>query len=527
MPFSARTAGYGLVRPGQLALSGRTLARASCTAAAAVGALALAGWTAGVPRLYAWTGGAGATKPYTALATIALAVALAGPAGRVVARRAIAAAALAVVLVMLVENLTGFSTGLDGTLFGGSVSSHRLGGRMAQNTAIALALVAVAALAATAPGRAAAVAEWSAVGAVGIGLVGGGGYLFGPAVPAAVVGYATMSLGTAVAIVLLGAAVVAVEHRGRVHRLLGSAGAAGRTTRALLAPISIIPLVVGAAASGSDLTVSQARTAAWLFAVAIAGLLVIAVLAFGLIEHAREQERARHDAELDQARAQERRRHTLEMMVAVAEEERNQIATDLHDDTIQVMTAALLTIDSARRGVATGDPVRVDRALGHARATLGEAIERTRRLMFGLRPPALTEQGLRAAVMELATETGAATGADVDVDVVDARFSEHVEGLAYRTVRELVVNARKHARARRIAIEIAAREQTLYCVVHDDGVGFDPTSVRERPDRHLHLGLDAVEERVVLAGGTLEIDSAPMRGARVRFAIPLVAGAAA
>ena len=89
------------------------------------------------------------------------------------------------------------------------------------------------------------------------------------------------------------------------------------------------------------------------------------------------------------------------------------------------------------------------------------------------------------------------------------------------------MNARKHARAQRIAIEIAAREQTLYGLVHDDGVGFDPDSVRERPDRHLHLGLDAVEERVVLAGGTLEIDSAPMRGARVRFAIPLEAGAPA
>ena len=81
----------------------------------------------------------------------------------------------------------------------------------------------------------------------------------------------------------------------------------------------------------------------------------------------------------------------------------------------------------------------------------------------------------------------------------------------------------KHARAQRIAIEIAAREQTLYGVVHDDGVGFDPASVRERPDRHLHLGLDAIEQRVVLAGGTLEIDSAPMRGARVYFAIPVAA----
>ncbi len=312
-----------------------------------------------------------------------------------------------------------------------------------------------------------------------------------------------------------------------MHRLLASPSPAGRATRALLAPISVIPLVVAAGVSRSALTAGQARTAAWLFAAAIAGILILAVLTFGLIELGRERERARHDAELEQARAQVRRRRTLEMMVAVAEEERNQIATDLHDDTIQVMTAALLTIDRARASVAAGEQARAERALGHARTTLGAALERTRRLMFELRPPALTERGLRAALLELATETGAATGADVDVNVVDARFPEHVEGLVYRTVRELVSNARKHARARRIAIEVSAHEETLYGVVHDDGVGFDPDAVRDRPDRHLHLGLDAVEQRVVLAGGSLEIDSAPLRGVRVRFAIPLTVETAA
>jgi signal transduction histidine kinase len=403
------------------------------------------------------------------------------------------------------------------------------GGPASMRPATAVAIVAAAAVLAAAVHRrrAVPVSEWWAVAVIGIGLVLGGAYLVGPGVSESATGGLTMSFPTAVAVIMLGAAVIAADDRSRVHRLLVSDGSASRATRTLLAPISVIPIIVGAAVARLGLRTDHDRVAAWLFAVAIAGLLVLAVLALGLIEEHREHERARLDSLQADARAQERRRRTLEMMVAVAEEERNQIATDLHDDTIQVMTAALLTIDRARSSVASGDQARAERSLGRARATLEEALDRTRRLMFELRPPALTEQGLRAAVAQLAAETGAATGADVNVDVVDARFPDHIEGLAYRTVRELLVNARKHARAGRIAIEIAAREQTLYGIVHDDGIGFDPHSVRERPDRHLHLGLDAVEQRVVLAGGTLEIDSAPMRGARVRFAIPLEAGASA
>jgi signal transduction histidine kinase len=421
------------------------------------------------------------------------------------------------------------AAGLAGALLDVRRLQAWTGGPAAMGPLTAVAVLAAAVSLATAVwrGRPACPSEWLAVGAIGLGLVCGGGYLFGADVPGSALGGATMSFATAVALILLGAAVIAADDRGRVHRLLTSTGPSGRATRALLAPISVIPLIVGAAVAQVGLNADHDRVAAWLFAVAIAGLLVLAVVALGLLEQQREQERLRHEAYAEEARAHDRRRRTLEMIVAVAEEERNQIATDLHDDTVQVMAAALLTMDSARASFAAGDRARTERAIERARETLAGALERTRSLMFELRPAALTERGLRAALIDLALETGAATGADVAVDVVETRFPEHVEGLAYRTVRELVANARKHAHARRIAIEIAAREQTLYCLVRDDGVGFDPQSVRERPDRHLHLGLDAVEERVTLAGGTLEIESAPMAGARVRFAIPLASGAGA
>ena len=214
------------------------------------------------------------------------------------------------------------------------------------------------------------VSEWWALGAIGLGLVCGGGYLFGADVARSALHGATVSLATAVALVLLGAAVIAADDQGHVHRLLVATGPAGRATRALLAPISIIPIIVGGAVSRLGLTADHDRVAAWLFAVVIAGLLVLAVLGLGLIEQHREQERERREAHVEEVRAQERRRRTLEMMVAVAEEERNQIATDLHDDTIQVMTAALLTIDQARSSVAGGCRPRAGRYAGPGRRSV-------------------------------------------------------------------------------------------------------------------------------------------------------------
>ena len=150
-----------------------------------------------------------------------------------------------------------------------------------------------------------------------------------------------------------------------------------------------------------------------------------------------------------------------------------------------------------------------------------EATERTRRLMFELRPQLLEAQGLRVAVGALLDEAADEAGLEVSLDAPATRFPPPVEDMVYRVVREALQNVRKHAGAHRVSVRLAERDGSVLGTVADDGRGFDPESVRERPRAYLHVGLDAVTERLWLAGGEFSIDAAPGRGTAVSFAVPI------
>src|SRR5262249_37831850 len=95
------------------------------------------------------------------------------------------------------------------------------------------------------------------------------------------------------------------------------------------------------------------------------------------------------------------------------------------------------------------------------------------------------------------------------------------EALAYRTIRELIVNARKHSQAHTLTVSGSVDDGHLVMVVADDGVGFDPAHVRDGDPLGLHIGLDTSAERVRVAGGKLVIESAPGDGTRARLSLPV------
>jgi signal transduction histidine kinase len=205
----------------------------------------------------------------------------------------------------------------------------------------------------------------------------------------------------------------------------------------------------------------------------------------------------------------ERRSHeALAALVTATEQEQSRIAAELHDDTVQVMVALLMTL----RAVMDED----DR-LARFEPMLAAAIDRTRRLMFELRPELLEREGLAAAIPELAAE-GPWQRVQVDVDV--PRQSETTEALVYRTVRELIVNARKHSQAE--ALSVCGRQDggELIFAVEDDGVGFDVERVHDRGRMRMHIGLETSAERLRIAGGDLTVDSSPGHGARFQLRLP-------
>jgi PAS domain S-box-containing protein len=231
--------------------------------------------------------------------------------------------------------------------------------------------------------------------------------------------------------------------------------------------------------------------------------------------------RDRSRRELEQSEA--RRREALSALVRSGEEQRQRIATELHDDTIQIMTAALIALDREAGAIAGGDQVRAFAANRELRETLYSAVERTRRLTFELRPPVLEARGLAAALHDLLAEMGRAAGCQVELETATGRLAEEVESLAYRTVQELVTNARKHARATKLSVRLHGRSEALHVVVSDDGVGFDRERAAAGGAMRLHFGLESSAERITLAGGEFKVDSAPGAGTTVRFSIPLVA----
>jgi signal transduction histidine kinase len=207
-------------------------------------------------------------------------------------------------------------------------------------------------------------------------------------------------------------------------------------------------------------------------------------------------------------------------MLRAADDERIRISAELHDDTIQVLTGALFTADLALSE--TSRPAADSRArLARLRELLEQALERTRRLMFELDPQLLRASGLSVAIRELAGEVGREGGFDVQVVGELPRYASQFEALVYRTVRELITNARRHSDCRHLLVSMSGTGDQLTCTVQDDGVGFDVGRVQKRRDSHLHLGLRSATERVLLAGGSVNVTSAPGQGTQVTVALPV------
>ena len=226
-------------------------------------------------------------------------------------------------------------------------------------------------------------------------------------------------------------------------------------------------------------------------------------------------------AERALAESEQRRREILGRMLQAEEVERSRIATELHDDTVQVMAAALLTLDRVALVASRSAAADLAHAVSVARATLEEATDRTRRLMFELRPAILHEQGLFRALHVLVAQIAREIGAAGDVSGTDVRADVAMEEVLYRSVQEALANVRKHARPRRIEVALAEEAGKLRVDVTDDGCGFDLDAVRSRPDAPLHFGLDTMVERILAAGGDAEIDSAVGRGTTVRLRVPM------
>jgi signal transduction histidine kinase len=157
-------------------------------------------------------------------------------------------------------------------------------------------------------------------------------------------------------------------------------------------------------------------------------------------------------------------------------------------------------------------------AASHLRELVVGTLQDVRRLAVQLRPKALDDFGLVAAVERLVQTFSEATAIRVDVEAQlgDKRLPAEVETTLYRIVQEALTNIVKHAGASRVSILLVRSSGSATVVIEDDGQGFDPAKLREDG-----MGIIGMRERVELHEGRLTVESTPGSGATLVAEVPL------
>lgn len=215
-------------------------------------------------------------------------------------------------------------------------------------------------------------------------------------------------------------------------------------------------------------------------------------------------------------RTLQQRRELARRLQQAQESERRRIAADIHDDPIQVMSAVDMRLQML---MAHPDQVTSEELVS-IESDVRLAIERLRSLLFELRPAALDRDGLAPVLRLYVEHTAEAAGWDVEVhDVLEQEPGPDQRALLFRIVQEAVTNARKHASASRVRVDVATSGDGVIVRVRDDGVGFVPDLAS--PPVPGHLGLSTIVESAELVGGWARVTSAPGAGVTLECWVPL------
>jgi signal transduction histidine kinase len=212
-----------------------------------------------------------------------------------------------------------------------------------------------------------------------------------------------------------------------------------------------------------------------------------------------------------------------EQLVSSREEERRRLRRDLHDGLGPALGAVTLKVETARM-LMHSDPDDADGVLVGVTEDIAATLADIRRLVHGLRPPALDEVGLAGALQQQAAKlSSAARGSPVDdlrieLDVDDRGDADPlpaaVEVAAYRIASEGMLNVRRHAQATTCSVRVRREEGSLVLEVSDDGVGLSAGATAG-------VGLVSVRERVAELGGTWALSGQQGGGTLLRATLPI------
>lgn len=221
-------------------------------------------------------------------------------------------------------------------------------------------------------------------------------------------------------------------------------------------------------------------------------------------------------------RSQQELRALATRLASNSEHERQLIAAELHDGVSQTLAGLRFSLAALMRAMPTPTEASLREPLADASDCLGDVLSELRHLINGLRPPMLENLGLAAALLHHTETFTKQTGIAVDVEGMAAAegVSYDVSIVLFRVAQEALINVAKHADAHHVTVDIKRTAGDVTMRVSDDGCGFEPGRIRDKPSGE-HLGLTTMRERAAAAGGRVQIESEPGKGTQLTLTIPL------
>ena len=211
----------------------------------------------------------------------------------------------------------------------------------------------------------------------------------------------------------------------------------------------------------------------------------------------------------------------LAQVVLAQEEERKRISLDLHDSVAQWLVAASYHVQTCRHILSGNSNTKVQEELISLDSTLTQSLKELRRVVIGLRPPALDELGLTHALRKSVE--------DLQADGLEGKFTEigspyrlpsSVEIAAYRVIQEALNNIRKHAGATKVNVRLQFMKEKLLVDINDNGKGFDLPRTMDRAGEVGNVGLVGMKQRAEMLGGDIKINTSE-DGTNIILTLPI------
>ena len=212
----------------------------------------------------------------------------------------------------------------------------------------------------------------------------------------------------------------------------------------------------------------------------------------------------------------------LAQVVRAQEEERERISVDLHDGVAQWLAAASYRVQTVNALLSGNDNNEAQDELATMESTIDKSLKELRRVLTGLRPPALDELGLSHALRQSLE--------DLKTDGINCHFSEvgkpvrlplSMEIAVYRIVQETLTNVRKHANATEVNLRLQCQPDKLLVEIRDNGRGFDLSQTLDSAISVGHMGLLGMKQRVEMLGGDIKIKTGEEAGTAIILSLPI------